>query len=276
MAPGKSFFFQSRRLALVCHRNHRTMEALARNTPSVELNNVAIAFVHSGRIQEAMELFQIGLSILRDQFHGNTPDTPRPDESMVENDDSAPVVASGEANDTNDSADDTETSCGTISVSGSDPVEIQLDSTFLAVYDRALVVDLDTIQPDDTRLSAVILFNMALLHHSRGLKHSNGDSLDRASRLYWFAIGILQMYHAPSANDLLLLALYNNVAHIDSYLFRIEQMKESLEQMRDLLRPPSGSGSGIGGPPIEEDDYNLFAVNAMYGRETSFRVAPAA
>jgi tetratricopeptide (TPR) repeat protein len=243
------------------------MNAAATSLPSLELNNVAVAFVQSGRTQEAMELFQIALSILRDQFHEN-PDSDSqqgrdPQSNETTQADSAGVVSS--------SATDAARQ-GALIVTGGDPVAIHLESTFLAAYDRALVINNESAQLDDLKLSAVILFNMALLHHSRGLRSTNGDSLDRASRLYYFALGILQMHHTPTTNDLLWLALYNNLAHIDSYLLRIDSMKASLEQIRTLLRPHFDEDCN----PIEEDDYNLFSVNAMYGRETSFRVAPAA
>jgi tetratricopeptide (TPR) repeat protein len=245
------------------------MNAAARSIPSLELNNVAVAFVQSGRIQEAMELFQIALSILRDQLHGN-PDSESQQGQDPQSNETTLADSSGVAN-VSSSATDAERR-GALNLTGSDPVVIHLESTFLAAYDRALVINNESAQLDDLKLSAVILFNMALLHHSRGLRSTNGDSLDRASRLYCFALGILEMHHTPTANDLLWLALYNNLAHIDSYLFRIDSMKASLEQIRTLLRPLFDEDCN----PIEEDDYNLFSVNAMYGRETSFKVAPAA
>jgi hypothetical protein len=247
------------------------MSAAERSIPSLELNNVAVAFVQSGRTQEAMELFQIALSILRDQFHQN-PDSDSQQSDRDPQSNETTQADSSSIADVSASSTDSERQ-GALNLTGSDPVVIHLESTFLAAYDRALVVNNESAQQlDDLKLSAVILFNMALLHHSRGLRSTNGDSLDRASRLYCFALGILQMHHTPSNNDLLWLALYNNLAHIDSYLFRIDSMKASLEQIRTLLRPHFDEDCD----PIEEDDYNLFSVNAMYGRETSFRVAPAA
>ena len=245
------------------------MEALAINVPSAVLNNSAIAYLQTGRADEAMMLLQIALANLRDQFverrdrDGEGPCEDKP----IEEDDV------DQSMDSEDKLEPCSKQASSISVFGSVPFWIQQDASFLTLYDRALLVDTDIPCEDDELLSAVILFNMALLHHSAGLQCGKSDFLERASRLYQIALNILQKQHDPNANYLLLMALFNNIAHIDSHLFRMEDMKDSLEQMRNILTADDIDDEDL---PIEEDDYVIFFMNAMFGKEKEFTVAPAA
>lgn len=246
------------------------MEALTRNVPAAVLNNSAIAYLQSGRTAEAMELLQIALSNLRDQFVenpdpawegqcGEVPPEEVEDDQIMESSHMAEQCA--------------KPSCS-INVVGCVPIWLQHDASFLTLYDRALLVDTTTPCEDDELLSAVILFNMALLHHSRGLLEcGEADYLDRANRLYEIALDILEKQEGHNANILLLMAVLNNIAHIDSHLCRLEDMKDSLEQMRHIL---AGDDIDEEDNSLDEDDYAIFFMNSMFSSEQEFTVAPAA
>lgn len=219
---------------------------MASTISTAQLNNSAIALLHSGRTQEAMEALQVALSTLRDQFKGVA--EPRGMGSCS-------------------------TGKGAISVLGSASMRKQHGASFLEFYDRGLLVDTTARCEDETLLSAVILFNMALLHHARGLEVGKSEFLERASCLYHIAVGIIQQQDVNATTDLILLALLNNMAHVDSYLCRLDDMKDSLEQMREIL---STEFIDCDADPINEDDYIIFSLNVMFGTTKELSVAPAA
>jgi tetratricopeptide (TPR) repeat protein len=250
------------------------MEQLTRNVSLVEINNSAVAFAQSGRSQEAMELFQLALSNLRDQFSRGASSAPNFEDTVDNNSTHAMDCYHHHRFESQEPAS---ASCAALNLFASVPkIQIPQDQSFLALYDRALLVDPSSgcnNEASDAAVSAVILFNMALLHHFRGLTGGQTDFLDRASRLYRIALDILQK-HNDNTNILLVLALYNNLAHIDSHLFRVEDMKHSLGQMQDILSTDDSANECI--LPFDEDDYLIFSMNAMLGNEREFTLAPAA
>jgi tetratricopeptide (TPR) repeat protein len=249
------------------------MERLTRNVLPVEINNSAVAFAQSGRSQEAMELFQLALSNLRDQFSRSASSAPPQFEGNVDNNSTHALDHHRKV----EYDEPASSSCVVaLNLFASVPkIQIPQGPSFLALYDRALLVDPSSDcnnEASDAAVSAVILFNMALLHHFRGLAGGQTEFLDRASRLYRIALDILQK-HNDDSNILLVLALYNNLAHIDSHLFRAEDMKHSLGQMRDILSTDDRDDECM---PFDEDDYLIFSMNAMLGNEREFTLAPAA
>lgn len=247
------------------------MERLSHNIPASSLNNSAIMYLQAGKSHEAMELLQIALSKLRDQFM-----------ESEESDWDEHCESDEPTQESNDGTDDQRMKCDQESAEGpskalnvfsSIPVWMPQDTSFLIFYDRALLVDTNTPCHDSELLSAVILFNMALLHHSRGVSYCKTDSLELASRLYRIALDILQKEVDLGANYLLLMAIYNNMAHIDSHLFRVEEMKKSLEEIRTILMSDVIDSDDAS---LDEDDYAIFFMNSMFGSEKELAVAPAA
>lgn len=255
-------------------RNNTTitkMERLSHNVPASSLNNSAIMYLQAGKSHEAMELLQIALSKLRDQFMES-------EESDWDSqcDDEEPIQESTDRNDDQWMKCDQESAevpSKAFNVFSSIPVWMPQDTSFLIFYDRALLVDTNTPCHDSELLSAVILFNMALLHHSRGVSYCKTDSLELASRLYRIALDILQKEVDLGSNYLLLMAIFNNLAHIDSHLFRMEEMKKSLEEIRTILMSDVIDADDV---TLDEDDYAIFFMNSMFGNEKELAVAPAA
>lgn len=244
------------------------MESIPNNISASALNNSAIMYLQAGRSQEAMELLQIALSKLRDQFL-ESPDSELDDSC----DESEPTQDTDEDDLMMKCEQDVVEPCTkSINLVSSISFVMQHDTSFLKFYDRALLVDTSDSCHDHELLSAVILFNMALLHHSRGVACCKTDCLVRASRLYQIALDILQRQFDYSTNYLLLMAIFNNLAHIDSHLFRIEEMKSSLEEIRSILMSEVIDEEFS----LSEDDYSIFFMNAMFGNEKELTVAPAA
>jgi tetratricopeptide (TPR) repeat protein len=238
-----------------------------RNEPASSLNNNAIMYLQAGKPYEAMELLQTALSQLRDQFM----ECEEPDWDTDSDD---PIHESCHENSCLDCVQDaTEAPTKAISVYSSIPVLIPQDTSFIVFYDRALLVDTSGPCLDNELLSAVILFNMALLHHSRGVSFCKTDSLELASRLYHIALDILRKEVHIGSNYLLLMAIFNNLAHIDSHLFRIDEMKGSLEEIRTIL---ISDVIDVDDFSLCEEDYAIFFMNAMLGNEKELAVAPAA
>jgi tetratricopeptide (TPR) repeat protein len=247
------------------------MESVTQNIPASSLNNSAIMYLQAGRSIEAMELLQIALSKLRDQFmdcHDSDWEDNCDEEEAIKHD-----VDEGEDDCMKCDQDFSEPCTKPISLFSSVPVRMPQDTSFLKFYDRALLVDTDCPCHDHELLSAVILFNMALLHHSRGIACCKADCFERASRLYQIALDILQKQLDYSTNYLLLMAIFNNLAHIDSHLFRMDEMKSSLEEIRTILTSDVIDDDALS---LDEDDYAIFFMNAMFGNEKEITVAPAA
>jgi hypothetical protein len=241
------------------------MYALTRNFSAAEINNSAVTCIQAGRTQEAMEILQIALSDLRDQFVATQDPVGKdsPQEPVAHDDHDQHMDINVEQEEFSKPSD-------SIYVFSGQPVALQEDVSLLTLYDRALLVD--TIYPcqDKEILSAVILFNMALLHHFRGLEEGKTEFLHSANRFYHFALSILQKPKTLKPNYLLLMALFNNMAHVDSHLFRMKEMKVSLKRMRTILTAYDDD------VPLEDADYAIFFINAVFGEEKEFTVAAAA
>jgi tetratricopeptide (TPR) repeat protein len=246
---------------------------------STELNNNAVAYWQSGYLSEAMTLFQMALAHLRDKCRNDiTGDNGSSNSTTTNN---ARVNEENECKDGSCLASQAVESmdCLPLShrISSRDgvPVWIEQDTHgYLHCYDRAILLNTDNpVYEDDPILSIVILFNIALLHHSTGLLDCArcDESLEQASRLYRLALGLLEQMECSHQNILLHLALLNNIAHIDSHLVRLDVMLESLRRMSAILTEDHTLR-------IDEEDYTIFAINVMIGEKSELTglIAPAA
>lgn len=243
--------------------------------PSI-LNNAAVVALQAGRTNDAMALLQKALGILKDQFTcaslGGETLGYRRDSLSSSTSSSSSASCPMETLDDNDNDDYKQAKSSPISVVGAVPLLEQPDASVVVLYDRALLVDTSFIDsPDaDELISAVVLFNMGLLHQSWGIASGKTDFLVRSRRLYEIAIDILDKLNVESV--LLTMALWNNLAHLASHLARLDDMRTSLHQVRDLLQVHEEDVDF----PLEEDDYALFFMNTMVGKGDDFTVAPAA
>jgi hypothetical protein len=220
---------------------------------SAELNNRAISHLQAGQVQEAMRQLLIALS--------NVSNRPIPHEFEPQADNRNKVeemhISCSPSND----------SCS-VGVFGSALSLGVQDSSYLLRYDRALYIDTRSSAMDHSIVSAVILFNTAQVHHSIGLECDNLDVLEQASRLYCMALLVMER-----RNHLLLLAILNNMAHIDSHLCRMGDMMGSLGKIRSLLREDNFCDDTS---VINENDMKVFTMNAIFDERLVFKIACAA
>ena len=146
-------------------------------------------------------------------------------------------------------------------------------NTAYSMYNRALVLSRD--QDDYSllvkyrhRTSAILLYNLALVHHNIGIHLGLSAALPHALRLYDMALETID----KGANFLdvqkLLLAILNNMGNIHTHLFHFEHTRQCLNSLRVVL---SASSSLM----EMDDDYVFFFLNALFqGKELNF--APAA
>jgi tetratricopeptide (TPR) repeat protein len=147
--------------------------------------------------------------------------------------------------------------------------------TAYSMYNRALVLSRDQVDYDllvqyQHRTSAIILYNLALVHHNIGVHLGFSAALPHALRLYEMAQETID-HRASNVNtdvQKLILALLNNRGNIHTHLFHFESANQCLSSLRVVLAASSSVMA-------MDDDYIFFFLNALFqGKELCF--APAA
>ena len=146
--------------------------------------------------------------------------------------------------------------------------------TAFSMYNRALVLSRD--QDDYSlvvkyrhRTSAIILYNLALVHHNIGVHLGVSAALPHALQLYEMAQSEIDRGANFVDVQKLLLALYNNMSNIHTHLFHFDNASRCLSSLRVVLAASSNSTMAM------DDDYLFFFLNALFqGKELNF--APAA
>jgi tetratricopeptide (TPR) repeat protein len=147
--------------------------------------------------------------------------------------------------------------------------------TAYSMYNRALVLSRDQVEYDllvqqQHRTSAIILYNLALVHHNIGVHLGVSAALPHALRLYEMAQETIDQRASNVNTDVqkLILALLNNRGNIHTHLFHFENANRCLNSLRVVLAASSSSMA-------MDDDYIFFFLNALFqGKELCF--APAA
>lgn len=123
-------------------------------------------------------------------------------------------------------------------------------------------------------LTSILLFNMALSFHRKGLftaTHST-KNLKRALRLY----SMIREMHGDEGKlqelpVLVQLALWNNIGHIHSHFF------ERKAAFHCQTRLAQGIANALRQRSFSTDDYNFFQRSTLYSNgDQGFHVAPAA
>ena len=146
-------------------------------------------------------------------------------------------------------------------------------NTAYSMYNRALVLSEDQ---DDCallvtykhRTSAIILYNLALVHHNIGVHLGVSAALPHALKLYEMAMETVD--RAANFVDVqkLLFALLNNMGNIHTHLFHFEHTEHCFNTLRVVLAASAQTS-------VMDDDYVFFFLNALFqGKEMCF--APAA
>jgi tetratricopeptide (TPR) repeat protein len=148
-------------------------------------------------------------------------------------------------------------------------------STAYSMYNRALVLsddqdDYSLLVRYQHRTGAIILYNLALVHHNIGIHLGASTALPHALRLYEMAFEAIDQQGASLVDvQILLLALLNNMGNIHTHLFHFENAQRCLENLRMVVLAASSSTMAM------DEDYIFFFINSLYqGKELCF--APAA
>jgi hypothetical protein len=131
------------------------------------------------------------------------------------------------------------------------------DKGLLALYDRALIFD-ECVSKDQSPqvLSAVIIYNMGLMHHIQGINLGLSKFFSRAYKFYQISLDVLEKDGLYEKIDpLICLALFNNMAHAAAHLFRTDDMRQSFDAMRNILITD--------GDYLDDQDYDIFYINSM-------------
>jgi hypothetical protein len=134
-----------------------------------------------------------------------------------------------------------------------------LDQSIISLYDRAFFIDNDE-NADQDSVSSVLLYNFALVNHLHGIKKDDQACLATALKLYQMSLKIgMQIDIVPLDADVLIMALYNNMAHIHFHHFRLAEARSAMVEMSLILESEHTSS-----PLLNEDDFSLFYLNTIF------------
>ena len=113
------------------------------------------------------------------------------------------------------------------------------------IYHRAACISEASVQTnvERSRLSAIILYNMALFYHIRGLEHGRMEPLHISIKMYEMARGLLcsiveeESLEEEDATGVyyLAMAILNNLGQLFNELSEYEAVTECFEQVRCIL-----------------------------------------
>jgi tetratricopeptide (TPR) repeat protein len=151
-------------------------------------------------------------------------------------------------------------------------ISVSPDNVFV-VFNRAFHLSDDGVKTaaDSAKASATLLYNMGLAWHHLGAQENNTDALKKALFAYERAYSALFRQCNDSFSCLVMLALCNNMAHIHSHFFNLEEAK----RCRDLI-PHILACSSAGNSSMAADDYAFFLSEAMLLEGQDLKFAPAA
>jgi hypothetical protein len=191
--------------------------------------------------------------------------------------------------------------------SSHDLVPVGGDDAILVMHDRIFQVCLVEESSmtnhwslfDRQLLASIVTYNMAVVCHRLGITNGfvSENYLSKALQLYKISCHIIheQLNHEQycevddddddstfiqpnchSSISLLLMAGYNNMAHISSLLYDIDEMECYLEDLRNVIC--DCNDEKIYCPSLDSEEYYVFLMNIMMADQTSalIRYAPAA
>jgi hypothetical protein len=268
----------------------------------VDLNNSAVAFLQEERPKQAIDLLRVAVTNLaKDQYSVCRPDASfqqscesvGPRRRLVsecsidaDSEDAANESAVSSLPSNEDEVDD---DCSQYmdfdqehvkpSVLGVPIFEVLVsrpqtkDNSLLSLYNHALLVSLN--EQDQELISAVVLYNMALVNHCRAIERGISSLLQIALELYEMALGIVsqdqECTQSQHEHNLLYMAILNNMAKIHADLFAVDEMRHCINSLRKILSVLHHEGCCC----IDESDFTFFFMNAMLNLEDPF-LAPAA
>jgi tetratricopeptide (TPR) repeat protein len=117
---------------------------------------------------------------------------------------------------------------------------------------------LDVSAPDYClRETIVIMFNLALVHHWRGINLQVSSLLPKALKLYEMALNLVKRSQFPETN-LILLGLLNNCGQIHHELAQYNQSSDCFKSLKDLL--VAGAANSVDDKDVQDG----FLLNLLF------------
>ena len=257
-----------------------------------DLNNLAVAQLQAEKPQEAIQMLRIALSDVKNEFkrqksaepfsygttkeigYGSEDDTYCQDSfsSLSSQDDSSSWNLDSDEHEEYDMGIEAQVpSLHGIPVPSDNARRRIFEQSIVTLFDRAFCVD-NEAQVSEELLGSVVLYNMALVNHLRGIDCGASSFLATALALYQMSLDLLlDSKSLPVDTHVLMMAIHNNSAHIHAHNQCIPQALNSLDEMNLLLEDDQVANS------IDEEDFSLFYLNAMvFLGELAVTAAPAA
>jgi hypothetical protein len=223
----------------------------------IELNNNAVCVLRQGRYKEATDLLRTAIAGIKIFFLEHNEEVDLSESSVNTKLDVPPSSSSASFND--DEMVDQTQSMLSVPLWTEESFAQKHDKSLIFVYAQALV--LAPIDHHRTVLIGVVLYNMALANHARAIEKEKAGPLMVALKFYGMAVAIVRGQKndvdVTASSYWLLLALYNNMAHIYMSYSSSEKMHECLGSIEGLLAADKIE------QVIDVDDYTFFLTNAM-------------
>jgi hypothetical protein len=229
----------------------------------VALSNSAVSSLMDGRPKKALALLSTATAILKDHFadtqvpcsRSSANETPLPYDNEI-SDYSSAMEINGEQDKPSVLSFQVQTS------------SLSQEAPLILNYSRALAI-VDGVE-DKELVSSVVLYNMALVNHCRAIELGSSSLLSISLNLYKMAASVLESTRGvDESNELVLLALYNNMAHIHAYQWSSQEVRLCIDKIRMLLSTVSTESF------VDQEDFHFFSVNTMLHVE-DINLAPAA
>jgi tetratricopeptide (TPR) repeat protein len=117
------------------------------------------------------------------------------------------------------------------------------------------------------RESACVMFNLALVHHWRGMQFGLSSLLPKALRLYEMSFSLIQCGTATFDTQHMVLALLNNMGQIHHELLQYKNARQCFKNLKEILTIRATSAS-------DSPDVQGFLLNIMFLEAP--QLAPAA
>jgi hypothetical protein len=116
--------------------------------------------------------------------------------------------------------------------------------------------------------SAVLLYNMALIHHWKAVHFGISKALLKALKVYCMALEVINETEVAGV-EVLLLAIWNNMGHIHTQLFQLIEARVCFSKLRLILEDRDIRRR------LPESDFQFFLLSAI-SRVWEIHLAPAA
>lgn len=121
-----------------------------------------------------------------------------------------------------------------------------------------------------TQASVAVLYNLAFMHHWRAIHLGISSGMPKALQLYSMALKIIPAKGNLPDIENLVLAIWNNMGHIHSQQFQLDEARTCFDRLRYLLAHRAHLLYWL-----PKRDYEIFLLSAMF-QGSDLHLAPAA